>query len=191
MQTPSHLILSAALQYPLRKRRLPFSASGFLLGSVLPDLPFTLLTIIYGLYYRLSGISVPAPGVMEYLHFDLFFNDPVWIAAHNTPHSLVVGGLLAGIGLVLIKRGRSPFLFWLSASMMLHTTIDIFTHMSDGPLFLFPLNWTYRYVSPVSYWESGIWFMALEYVFNALLLVYIGRNWLAQRKAQGQHHVTA
>ena len=190
MQTPSHLIMSAALGIPMRKRGLTVSKTGLLLGAVLPDVPFTLLTIGYTLYYRITGISVPAPSVMEYLHFDLFFTDPVWIISHNTPHSLVVNGLLMLLGWVWIRRGRSPFLFWLAASMMLHTTIDIFTHTSDGPLFLFPLNGSYRFISPISYWESGAWFITLEYAVDALLLVFIGRNWRINRTQKGQHHVT-
>ena len=177
MQTPTHFILAAALQYPSGRQRIPLSKAGLLLGSVLPDIPFTLLTIVYSLYYRLSGISVPAPSVMEYLHFDLFFNDPVWIIGHNTFHSLFINGGLLILGYWLYKQRQQTFLFWLAASMLLHTIIDIFTHISDGPLFLFPLNWTYRFRSSLSYWESGSSFIIIEYLFDALLIGFLLWQW--------------
>ena len=191
MQTPSHFIISAALQYPLRRSAMPLSKAGLLIGSVLPDIPFALLTAAYALFYRITGLNVPADSVMEYLHYDLFFNDPVWIVSHNTFHSLIINASLLCIGYALYKRNGRTFLFWLAASMLLHTIIDIFTHQSDGPLFLFPLNWTYRFQSPVSYWESGLWFIVSEYALDALLLVFIGRKWLTSRKAQGQEHARA
>ncbi|MEZ4619349.1 MAG: hypothetical protein R2867_28095 [Caldilineaceae bacterium] len=36
--------------------------------------------------------------IMLYLHFDRFFNDPLWIISHNVFHSLLINGLLIGIG---------------------------------------------------------------------------------------------
>lgn len=181
MQTQSHLIMTAALRYPLRRQSIPISNWGLLLGAILPDIPFTLLTIAYEIYYRVAGIPFSTPTIMEHLHFDLFFNDPVWIVSHNTPHSLVVNGVLLIIGYWLYRRNGRTFLFWLAAAMLLHTGIDIFTHSSDGPLFLFPLNWTYRFVSPISYWETGF-FTLFEYLFDALLLVFLGRKYLQHRK---------
>ncbi len=193
MQTPSHLIMTAALRYPLRRQNIPISTWGLLIGSVLPDVPFTLLTIVYELYYRIANISVPAPSIMEYLHFDLFFNDPIWIISHNTPHSLVVSGVLMAVGYWHYRRGGHTFLFWLAVAMFLHTTIDIFTHSSDGPLFLFPLNWSYRFASPISYWETengAVYFLIFEYALDALLLVFLGRKYLQHRRNR-QHESTS
>lgn len=177
--------MTAALRYPLRRQSIPISTWGLLIGSVLPDIPFTLLTIIYEIYYRVTGISVPAPSIMEYLHFELFFSDPIWIVGHNFFHSLVVNGILLAVGYWQYRKRGSTFLFWLAAMMILHTVIDIFTHSSDGPLFLFPLNWTYRFASPISYWETAngaVYFVIFEYALDALLLGFIGRKYLQQRK---------
>jgi membrane-bound metal-dependent hydrolase YbcI (DUF457 family) len=185
MQTPSHFIMTAALRYPLRRQTIPLSTGGLLIGSVLPDIPFTLLTIIYEIYYRLAGISVPTPTIMEYLHFELFFSDPIWIVGHNFFHSLVINGVLLIVGYWIYRKNGRTFLFWLAAMMLLHTVIDIFTHSSDGPLFLFPLNWTYRFASPISYWETAngaVYFAIFEYTLDALLLGFIGRKYLKQRK---------
>ena len=186
MQTPSHLIVTAALRYGLGRHSLPLHTPALLIGSVLPDIPFALLSIVYELYYRITGIAVPAPSIMEYLHFDLFFNDPLWIVSHNTFHSLLVNGLLLAIGYWQWRHGRrwGLWLFWLAASMLFHTTIDIFTHNSDGPLFLFPLNWTYRFASPISYWETAYFgraFLLFEYTLDAVLLLYMGWRWRMEK----------
>jgi hypothetical protein len=47
----------------------------------------------------------------------------------------------------------------------------IFTHHSDGRLFLFPLNWSYCFVSPFSYWEDAYAADAVRLTKNALSAV--------------------
>lgn len=78
-------------------------------------------------------------------------------------------------------------LFWLAAGMLLHTIIDIFTHTSDGPLMFFPLNWIYRFPSPVSYWEAdhfGQFVVVAEYTVNGAILVYFFVRWRRQYHRQ-------
>ncbi len=50
MNTPSHLIMTAALR--TRLRPLPIPRGAFLLGAVLPDVPLWLLSVGGGLYFR-------------------------------------------------------------------------------------------------------------------------------------------
>ena len=185
MQTPSHFLLTAF--YANKKsddNTLPLHTWALLIGSVLPDLPFTLLTIAGEIWFRwFAPLPVANMSVMEYLHFDLFFNDPLWIVGHNIFHSLLIDGLLALIGYWFWHRSSARWalaLFWLGASMTAHTIIDIFTHSSDGPLFLFPLNWSYRFPSPVSYWEAsnfGIYFVAFEWLLDAAIIAYFAVMW--------------
>lgn len=193
MQTPSHLIISAVLGRPLQRFTLPFSWSAFLFGSVLPDIPFALLTLAGEIYYRFfAPLPVENLSIMEYLHFDRFFNSWWWIIPHNFLHSLIINGLLIAFGYFLWRQKRpwGAWLFWLAISTQLHTIIDIFTHTSDGPLLLFPVNWRYRFASPVSYWESGSWFIILEYGIDLILLVYLGWGWYSERRKHriGQDH---
>jgi hypothetical protein len=73
----------------------------------------------------------------------------------------------------------------LAIGTTLHTLIDIPTHSSDGPLIFFPINWHYRFPSPVSYWESenyGWTFLVFEYTLDLLLLGYFGRCWWRKRR---------
>ncbi|HEX9869886.1 MAG TPA: metal-dependent hydrolase [Candidatus Tectomicrobia bacterium] len=182
MQTQTHVLLAAALVVPLRRRHMTVHTPAVVIGAVLPDLPFFLLTVAGEIYYRWFAPLPATTGIMEYLHFTLFYRDPLWIVGHNLFHSLVVDTLLLCLGLWGMRRKRSwgAALFWLAASMLLHVGIDIVTHRSDGPLLWFPLSWTYRFASPVSYWESayfGRWFMVFEYTLDLILAALLAATY--------------
>ena len=189
MQTPTHLLVSAVVGRQLAQRGFAVHLPGVLLGSVLPDLPLFLLTVGGEVYYRWFA-RLPVDGsVMEYLHLTLFFTDPFWIASHNLFHSLVVNSILLGVGYLgwRCRRRWGLGLFWLAASMLFHTLIDIAMHHSDGPLFLFPLNWTYRFASPVSYWEPeryGRVVMVFELGLNGVILTHFAWLWWRRRQAK-------
>ncbi|MBN8590599.1 MAG: metal-dependent hydrolase [Anaerolineae bacterium] len=189
MQLPSHLLITAFIDQHVSEKHVRKHTLAFLLGSVLPDFPFAVLTLLYSAYYKWFGSLPPnsTSNVMEYLHFELFFRDPVWIIGHNTFHSLVVNISLLMIG-VIGMRYRSYWgftLFWLSAGMGIHTVIDVFTHTNDGPLIFFPINWTFRFRSPVSYWEPdhfGATFMIIEYSVDAAIVTYLLARWMWYRR---------
>ena len=105
MQTQSHFLITALGADTYKQNSsIPLHARALLVGSVLPDLPFWLLTIFGELYFLyvapLPGIGrgATAMQIMEYLHFDRFFQDPLWIISHNFFHSLIINTLLIGIG---------------------------------------------------------------------------------------------
>lgn len=191
MQTPTHFLTSALIERYLPETGIPKHTTAFLVGALLPDLPFTLLTVLYEIYCRWFAElpQNPYSSIMKYLHFDLFFNDPIWIIGHNTLHSLIVNLVLICVGYLALKHHRrwGVMLFWLAAGMLLHTIIDIFTHTSDGPLMFFPLNWIYRFPSPVSYWEAdhfGQFVVVAEYTVNGAILVYFFVRWRRQYHRQ-------
>lgn len=185
MQTYSHFLMTAVIQQPLERRDIPVRAPWFLLGSVMPDLPFLLLTLIYEAYFLWVSPLEPgqtASSIMEYLHFDLFFNDPIWLIGHNFFHAPLILLLMGGGGWLLHKRGNpwGARLLWFALGAGLHALIDIGTHHSDGPLIFFPFSLTYRFASPISYWETAYYgrtFASLEMVLDGLLLVHLFRQW--------------
>lgn len=192
MQTPSHFLITAFVANRMQQRgNIRLQLPALLIGSVLPDVPFALLTMAGEIWFRwFALLPVTGVSIMEYLHFDRFFNDPLWIISHNFFHSLIINGVLIGLGWwgTLRRQPWSAFIFWLALSAQLHTVIDIFTHSSDGPLIFFPLNWNYRLQSPVSYWEPanyGWAFMAFEYALDALLLGYFGWRWWRGEEQSG------
>ena len=191
MRTPSHLIMTTVINYSIPQSQRKTVA--FLLGSVLPDIPFAILTVVYSLYFTISGSTPNDTSLMEYLHFDLFFRDPIWIISHNIFHSLVVGFMMLLVAYIKRDTLWGKRLMWLTFGILLHTIIDIFTHHTDGPLFLFPLNWTYRFSSPISYWEPeyfGNQFRIFEYLLDIFLVLFSIRKLWQSRKQSKQSIMT-
>jgi hypothetical protein len=59
---------------------------------------------------------------------------------------------------------------------LLHSIVDIVTHVNDGLLLLFPLNWTLRFQSSISYWDArhyGSQFQQFEIALDGLLMIYL------------------
>ncbi len=204
MQTQSHALIAAALIIPLRYRRVNVHATALVIGAVLPDIPLVLLSLGGVAYYRWFAPLPATTPMMEHLYTTLFFHDPVWIASHNLFHSLLMNTLFMSIGLWGMRREKrwGATLFWLSLSMLVHAGIDIVTHRSDGPLIWFPLNWSYRFESPVSYWESdyfGRQFFVFESILDlvlAILLVVTYRpllqaHWHRLRRNRSHPHKSA
>jgi membrane-bound metal-dependent hydrolase YbcI (DUF457 family) len=192
MQTFTHFLITAFAQRQAQQRgwlTRQVHTSALLVGAVLPDIPFTLLTLGYGLYYWSIGSTPTGESPMIYMHFTLFFEDPVWIISHNVFHSLVVNALLLLIGCWGIRqvwRWGLP-LFWLAVGTLIHTLIDMVTHHSDGPLLFFPLNWSYRFPAPISYWEADYYgpvVFVVENVVNLLILGYFLLHWWQRRWRQ-------
>lgn len=191
MQTYSHLLITAVLGDQIRQKRAVNPGTAFLLGSVLPDVPLFFLTAGYFVSRRVN-----AGAADEFLFgasFDaLYFTNPWWIAAHNLFHAPLLILLYAGVGYGLLRQTAHPGwrkwgwpLIWLAAGCGLHGLIDIFTHVNDGPVLFFPLNWTYRFQAPISYWDprhGGRIFGPIEHLFDLALLMYLGRRWRLERR---------
>ncbi|GAB4215522.1 MAG: hypothetical protein OHK0022_55520 [Roseiflexaceae bacterium] len=177
MNTPSHLIINAALRKSLG-HRIAIPRSAFLLGAVMPDIPLFLLSIGTFLYARyVQGVS-DMRGIMNEAFDYKYFNDPLWIASHNFLHSptllLIFGALLWRFR---FKAGSwGMWLFWFVMGCMMHTALDIPTHVNDGPVLFFPFDWSTRFHSPISYWDDqhyGREFAMFELTLDVLLLGYL------------------
>ena len=119
-----------------------------------------------------------AEATWRHLFDTLYFHNPFWIAAHNALHSPTV--LI--ICLVVLWRFQGlteaprRWLLWFFAACLLHSFVDVLTHVDDGPLLFFPFEWTIRFESPVSYWDSrhyGAQFAVFELTLDAFLLAYL------------------
>lgn len=132
--------------------RVPIVKSTFLLGSITPDLPLWTLTIVSLIYYHfILGWNTGA--TLNRIFNELYFHNPFWIASHNILHSPIL--LLLALAFLWRKRRNidSPerWWFWFLLACLFHATVDIFTHVDDGPLLFFPFEWTIRFHSSVSY----------------------------------------
>lgn len=149
----------------------------FVLGGVAPDVALYVLTAAALIYYPIAqGLSLRE--THRLVADDLFFNSPLWIVGHQTLHApLVLGLLFAGAAWMSPTRRRRLRAF--VAGAMLHTAIDVVTHHDDGPLLLFPLSWSLRFSSPVSYWNPdhfGLFILPLD-----IATTLAGTVWLVLR----------
>lgn len=200
MNTPSHALLAAALEKPIAKRlarnpdRLPsVRMSALLVGSFIPDFLLTAVAIIFiirdmavGAFSVIDFDSLepgqpPPPEWLEIsltmrLFDDWFFNNPWIITIQNLFHSPILLLLYIAVGYWLWRRGTrwAGWFFWMAAAAMLHTLLDIPLHVDDGPLLLFPLNWTLRYESPISYWDPEYYGREWSYFEGALDIFLMG-----------------
>ena len=170
--------MTAALEKSLP--RVPIVKSAFLLGSIAPDLPLWILSISSISYYHfIQGWSLA--DTFNFVFGELYFHNPFWIASHNFLHSLII--LWVALSLLWRARrnirSRKRWLFWFFVACLLHTGVDILTHANDGPLLFFPLEWTIRFHSPISYWDPqyhGREFQIFERVLTIVLLLYLLRS---------------
>ena len=180
MRTYSHAILTVALGTALRDRGVRVDLPRFVMGSILPDVPFLLLSLSGAAYLRWErGISGDS---MWAILGHLYQFDPLWITAHNLFHAPLLIMLYILLGIWGERRGYAwgIALRWFALGCLFHTALDIPTHHSDGPVLFFPLNWSYRFPSPISYWERDYHaaaFTIFEYSLNALAIVYLAIRW--------------
>lgn len=172
MQTYSHLLLTA-----FAGER--FGASRGLLrlplwvGAVAPDVPLYLLTFVYAGRRWLEGRT---PALRFGPEYDaLFFGDPTWIVPHNFLHAPLILAALLLLGRWATDAGQrwGPGLVWFTLGAVLHSLTDVFTHHDDGPLLLFPLEWSVRFSSPISYWDSAHYAAVVSPVEHALDLLFV------------------
>lgn len=200
MQTYSHYIISAVLGRQVKKRENqseiaqlpPLNRLALLIGSVAPDVPLIVITIVL-LIADLFGAKITdvngqvVDSNVEYLFRYMFFNEPWLKAAHNLFHGPLLAVTYTALGYWAWKNKKrwGPTLFWFAVACTLHTAIDIPLHYDDGPLLFFPFDWETRFYSPVSYWDPsryGREFAIFEHLFVLGLLIYLIVDWRANRR---------
>lgn len=156
MKTPTHI----AINYLLFKRfKIPEPLQKyFLIGGALPDLPICFIFAV--VYLQSSG---HAEGIAAFRK--LYETDALVIGLHNLLHSPVSLALLLTLEFLFGKH-RSKWAFLL-AGCFIHSLVDIYTHVDDGPLMFWPFNWELRFTSVLSHWDSnfGSIYVVLTEVF--------------------------
>ena len=173
MNTPTHLVINWSLA---RSSGQEYPLSAVLLGSVAPDLPLYFLSLGGAAYYGWWK-GMPAGEVAGKIWGELYFRDPWWISLHNVLHSPLSLALMLGALWLLLGKEQflgvgtwGGWLSWFLVSCLCHTLVDIPVHHNDGPLLLWPLDWQWRFNSPVSYWHPAYYGKQCM-ILEALLLV--------------------
>lgn len=180
MITTTHIVTNAlvARRWPKAIR----SPGAFVAGGFAPDV---------GLTVMVAGAAVVLPRTrdmslseaVQYSFDELFFNSKPWIAAANVLHSpVVVGALFLASATVPGIAGDRLRSFAKGAA--LHIAMDIPVHVDDGPVLLWPLNWSYRFRSRFSYYDEayyGKWIAPIDMGITVLGAAYLLRRYLAER----------
>lgn len=209
MQTYSHWLVTKVLQVKLKEQEtavpgtaVPGTAvhsSAFLLGSILPDVPLFILTVGFIINRRWLNPAPLDEGMFGAAYDALYFSNPWWIALHNLLHAPPLILLYALLGLLALRaraseRARASqrarawgfALCWFAAGCGLHALLDIFTHVTDGPLLFFPFNWSYRFAAPISYWDpqyGARLFAPLEHALDGAILLWLVVRWRRSRQS--------
>lgn len=189
MQTYSHMLINAAVGKKLEQRGIRPMYWALTIGSFMPDVPLTIMSIGYTVLYEWFGHQ-SAQEAAFYAFDVLFFEDRLWMASHNLFHAplMILFYMAIGYGFGFRQNRRwGQWIFWFSLGNLLHTALDIPTHHNDGPLLLFPFNWDVRFFSPVSYWDDAYFareFTLFEHSIVLMLVVYWIGQWRQQRKAK-------
>jgi hypothetical protein len=154
LNTLFHATANTTAALELEKRFSWSQPKTVLWASIIPDVPLLVLTLWYFIF---EGMNFGPR------YDDLFYENAVWVVSHNLFHAPftvlalgLAGALLAGRsarGLGRRRRMVGRFLLSCSFATGLHSIVDIFTHHDDGPLLLFPFEWSLRFSSPISYWD--------------------------------------
>ena len=173
MNTPTHARINWTAAR-LTKRRFP--ASAVLLGSIAPDVPLYFLSFGGFAWFRWVK-HWDWSDIGRHLFSHLFYHDPYWISLHNVLHSPTV--LIAALIALRVRTDATGFMrswwTWFFASCLLHTLVDIPVHHDDGPLVFWPINWSYRFASPISYWDPQHFGRPTMIFEAALALILAGR----------------
>lgn len=191
MMTPSHFLMTAAADALLKARGVRPHTLALLVGSVAPDLPLYALSVAYigWNYYAapwLLGAPAPAEHVFGAGYDTLYFTDPLWVISHNVLHAPLTLLAFAGIGAWAARSGRpwGIVALWFLAGCALHAGVDILTHRDDGPLLLFPFDWSLRFPAPISYWDrryGAALFAPFERGLDAVIVVAFAVRWIFGR----------
>jgi hypothetical protein len=160
MNTQSHAILNLfLLRKTLEKKPIPVNHLNSIIvsGSILPDIPIFFFTF----WYRWM---VPTPH--RIIWKTLYFRED-WQMLFNLFHSFPIFLILIGLAYYFSK----PRLWIFFMASLLHFSEDFFVHQEDGHAHFFPLS-SYKFISPISYWDPGS-FGQYFYIFESLLLLVV------------------
>lgn len=135
MNTPSHAILNLALLIDQQ----PQAALSIVVGAILPDAP------IFALYLWAKLIRQAS----EQEIWTVLYWQPFWQNLTATVHSIP----LALIGIAIAHYCRWQWVEIFCLSVLFHAFLDLPVHHDDAHRHFFPFS-NYRFISPISYWDS-------------------------------------
>ncbi len=150
MKLPTHGLLGYFLARVFRWEGVRFRC--VVAGAMAPDCPVIAAGIVA------AATTLLETGSLEFVKFkaqmDLFyFFGWTLRSSHNLLHGPLSLALLAALAAThLDAERRAPVLAFLAGAAS-HAAADILTHVDDGPLLFWPLDWETRLAGPISHWD--------------------------------------
>ena len=161
MNTPAHLLIGAAI---FSKRDSIKLLTAGLLGGLLPDVSL----------YLMAGVSIFILNISPQVVFnELYFSDS-WQLVFSIDNSFVIWT----IALVIAIKYKSTYFIVLTSSALLHLLTDFALHNDDARVHFWPLS-TWRFESPLSYWDSNhhaVFVAPLEGIATGVATVYLATS---------------
>ena len=151
----------------------------FAWGGVLPDAPYVFLLAYYSWRFRVNGFT-------DLRAWQIAWDSPLCRAFHSyVPWSLAV--LVVGcVCPAVYRRTLAPMLGgWLT-----HIAADMLTHRSDGYPIFYPLS-SYRFPTPLSYWEPAHYGRAFMLVDITGMLVLLAYHLATRQRYRTRHRLAA
>ena len=161
MKTPSHAIVNVGV---LSLWASPSLALPLFIGAILPDLPIFILYAWAKFWQKYDEKTI-----WSEVYYQKFWQD--WVALF---HSFPIGMSLFAVGL----WGHWEVLIAIASSLILHNLSDFPVHHDDAHRHFYPLS-QFRYVSPLSYWDTKHYGKQVAAVEDCLTLgccILIGMN---------------
>jgi hypothetical protein len=171
MNTQSHIIMGGALF----GRDIPKRAWIGVMGGIAPDIPMLIIVI-----------ALKLAGIQDRVIFGELYWQNWWQVTNAIGHNFWLWGGLLAFAFIMRERLSASLRAiegWtlvavMSASALLHTTIDFLCHREDAHMSFWPVT-RWKFISPISYWDSqhyGNWFGAFEAILGLCLAVILFRR---------------
>ncbi len=161
MNTPTHLILAAAIFAKPEQRKVTTAA---LLGGFIPD---------FSLYFMFIWHRFVLNTSTNEIFDDLYYSD-YWQQVFAIDNSFV----LWAIALALAVYTKSRILIVFCAAAFIHLLCDFPLHVDDARAHFWPIT-MWKFESPVSYWDAnhhGDIFSVFEILLVCVLLGILWRR---------------
>lgn len=153
MNTPSHAILNLGI---LAKPQQSHFNLLIVFGAILPDIPIFVFYLVARYIQRLPERQI----------WSTAYYQPFWQNIIHLFHSIP----LALIGVAIARYyGWKPIEIIL-LSMVLHSLGDLPVHSDDAHRHFLPFS-DYRFISPISYWDTNKYGTIVSFVERLLVLV--------------------
>ena len=173
MNTQSHVLMGILLF----GGKVPRTAWAAAAGGFAPDLPMLAIVAVL----RFSGYSLQ--DIFGRLYWSQW-----WQIANAIGHNFLLWSMVVGLSLMLRNSNSVKTAAWSSlaipfgAAALLHSAVDLLVHRQDAHMHFWPLS-DWRFVSPVSYWDTSHYgtafslFEAAMGIAMALILFARFRRW--------------